>query len=190
MGRKCTVFNCRSRYKGDKFKGSVFGFPSNVDERQAWVNALPNRMKVSDITGNKGVCQLHWPKTYKKKNSNRWKVPAEPPSVFDVKPSCFQQTAPKKRRNINTRRVSQSAREATFELKKNVVDVDIIPDWYTFLGHCQNLKMPILTTDAGIILLGMSIDSPISLLYSIEISSEFNIKCYKLSSSIPCFKIT
>ena len=34
MGRICTVFNCRSRYKGDTFKGSVFGFPTDADERQ------------------------------------------------------------------------------------------------------------------------------------------------------------
>ena len=128
------------------------------------------------------MCELHWPKYYPTKNLNRWKVPAEPPSVFDFKPSCFQQTAPKKRRNINTRRVSQSAREVTFELN---VDVDIIPEWDAFIGHCHDLKISILTTDAGITLLGMSTDSPTSLLYFIEISSEFNIKCYKQSSSVP-----
>ena len=105
--------------------------------------------------------------------------------MFGFKPSCFQQTTPQKRRNINTRRVSQSAREVTFELKENTIDVDIIPDWDGFIGHCQDLKMPILTTDAGITLLGMLTDSPTSFLYSIEISSEFNIKCYKQSSSIP-----
>ena len=78
MGRKFTVFNCRPRYKGDTYKGSVFGFPTD----------------------------------------------AEPASVFDFKPSCFQQGAPKKIRNKNTRRVSQSAREVAFELEENTVDTN------------------------------------------------------------------
>ena len=90
-----------------------------------------------------------------------------------------------RRYETTTRRASQSAREVTFELEENTVDIDIIPDWDAFIGHCLDLKMPILTTDAGITLLGMSTDFPTSLHYSFEISSEFNIKCYKQSSSIP-----
>ena len=55
MGIKCSVLKCNSGFKTSKFKGHIFGFPSDADEKLTWVNALPNKLDVSEITCNYGV---------------------------------------------------------------------------------------------------------------------------------------
>ena len=71
------------------------------------------------------------------------------------------------------RKVSQTARAEKTILMENALDVDIIQSWETFLERCQELQLPILKNDAGITLLGMSLESPPALPYSIGISSDF-----------------
>ena len=160
MGRKCSVFNCTSGFKTSKFKGHIFGFPNDADEKETWVNALPNKLNVSEITSNYDVCELHWSQNYPTKPLNRWEVPVKPPSIFQVKSSCCQQTATRKKRDINVRNVSQFARAENTILMENGLDVDIIQSVETFVERCQELQLPILKNDTGVTLLGMSTESP------------------------------
>ena len=43
MPTSCAVFGCKSGYKNHPYKGSIYLFPSDEDERQSWIDALPNR---------------------------------------------------------------------------------------------------------------------------------------------------
>lgn len=92
MPRKCSVFNCVTKYKTDiqDKKVSVFKFPKDEKKRQEWINALPN--KFEKVTEHMGVCELHWPADARKdrKAGGRIPIPTDPPSVFpDVPPSCI-----------------------------------------------------------------------------------------------------
>ena len=57
MGRKCSVYNCDSGYKtNETFKGHVFGFPADPDDKEAWINSLPNKLtKTTDECDTKPV---------------------------------------------------------------------------------------------------------------------------------------
>ena len=133
MGRKCSVFNCTSGFKASKFKGHIFGFPSDSGEKESWANALPNKHNVSEITSNYGVCEVYWLQQYPTKPLNRWQVPVKPLSIFQVESSCCQQTATKKKRDIYVRTLSQSARAENTRLMENALDEDIIQSWESFL---------------------------------------------------------
>ena len=63
MGRKCSVFNCKTGYDTQKGgeKITVYKFPKDPDERHRWVSSLPNKLSIADVTENMGVCSLHWP---------------------------------------------------------------------------------------------------------------------------------
>ena len=65
------------------------------------------------------------------------------------------------------------------------IDIDKIKSWEDLIEHCDNFQMPLLKTDAGITLLGVSSESPPVLLYSIFISKDFKVNCYKNSSFVP-----
>ena len=45
MPTSCAVFGCKSGYKNHHYNGSIsiYLFPSDEDERQPWIDALPNR---------------------------------------------------------------------------------------------------------------------------------------------------
>ena len=62
MGRKCSVWGCFGNYDADT-KCTVYSFPTDIDERQEWIDALPNntKAKVTGITKYMGICQFHWP---------------------------------------------------------------------------------------------------------------------------------
>ena len=78
MPTSCAVFGCKSGYKNHPYNGSIYLFPSDEDERQSWIDALPNR----DFkwTKYKGVCCLHWPHfaNFKKVTIKRHNIPGEP----------------------------------------------------------------------------------------------------------------
>ena len=68
MPKKCCVYACRTNYNSEKTKGcdklSVFRFPTNTDEQQKWIQAVPNaNLKVTKSTV---ICELHWPDNFEK----------------------------------------------------------------------------------------------------------------------------
>ena len=85
MGKKCCVYGCKTKYlseersSGDR-KVSVFRFPNNEDEKQAWISAIPN----AELTVSKDtvVCDLHWPSGFEKVSKNGKPRPKDPPSVW------------------------------------------------------------------------------------------------------------
>ena len=120
MRRKCSVFGCRKGHKWNpktfsNRKVRVFQFHIDVKEKELLVPSLPNcGLSGDNITENMGVCELYWPEKYSTKKSRRWKVPTNPPSVFDVPDSCLRQTNPTKRKVLE-RVVSAESRAIAAE---------------------------------------------------------------------------
>lgn len=50
MPRKCSAANCRSNYDTFHCEVTVYGFPKDIEERQLWINALPNKIEVCEMT--------------------------------------------------------------------------------------------------------------------------------------------
>lgn len=102
MGRKCSVYNCRTGYKtkSGTVKGTVYRFPSKrfPKEQKQWIDALPNFG--FEWTENCGICDKHWPANVPTKAVQGGHVrPTEPPMIFtDVPPSCVPKPAPKERK--------------------------------------------------------------------------------------------
>ena len=104
MGRKCSVYGCRTNYSNEE-KGTVYRFPNDESDKQGWIRALPNRDFL--WTKEKGICSKHWPNGCKMKvGKGGWEVPVEPPSIFgNVPKSCVpKHDAPKRAENSFTER--------------------------------------------------------------------------------------
>ena len=56
MGKTCAVGMCRSGYKGTEKGTAIFRFPTDRQERQRWINALPNKIDAEKNLDNIGVC--------------------------------------------------------------------------------------------------------------------------------------
>ena len=104
MGRKCSVWRCKSGYKTDNSeKKSFFRFPSDPEERRKWLNAIPNKIQYHEVTNNMTVCSLHFKPSVKYKKHGVHKIPIEPPTIFDIhEKSCCGTSAPKKRETNNS----------------------------------------------------------------------------------------
>ena len=121
MGRKCSAFKCDSGYNkyrrkktseniSDKNKEQIriYSFPKNLDDRKAWVRALPNAISVENITENMGLCSIHFKDCKNWRKGNRFPVPNEPPTYFpNVPKSTIGTPQPAKRK---TSRATASAR--------------------------------------------------------------------------------
>lgn len=81
MGRKCSVYGCRGNFDKES-KCTVYSFPTDACEREQWLDALPNKMTIGQITEHKGVCQYHWPPGAPMVKKNRYSVPSVPPCVW------------------------------------------------------------------------------------------------------------
>ena len=80
MVRKCCVTGCKSNYLSEKEKVTVYRLPSDSEERQRWIKAIP-RDSIPDNPNNV-VCLKHFPPDFpvlKKRGKSR---PIDPPSVF------------------------------------------------------------------------------------------------------------
>ena len=62
MVRKCSVGGCKSNYDAESEYVSVHGFPSDEEEKQRWIDTLPNVL--GKISSNTVVCVKHWPLNY------------------------------------------------------------------------------------------------------------------------------
>ena len=53
MGRKCSVFGCKTGYESNSSteKISVYGFPKDPDRCREWLACLPNVLKFEDVGG-------------------------------------------------------------------------------------------------------------------------------------------
>lgn len=95
MPKRFAAYGCHGNYHGQPYS-LVVRFPSSVDEREAWINALPNKKWTLTNRKDLYVCASHF-------NCN-WQVyrggkrPAGPPTVFAGIPKfCLKQTIAKPR---------------------------------------------------------------------------------------------
>jgi hypothetical protein len=89
MPFKCSVVNCRGNYDGSE-GCSVYRLPKSKEERQMWTDAIPSFAYSKCSIESYRVCRKHWPegiKMLKLPGGNT--RPAEPPSIFNVPPSCM-----------------------------------------------------------------------------------------------------
>jgi len=114
MGRKCSVFGCKTGYKSNSSteKISVYGFPKDPDRCREWLACLPNVLKFEDVTSYMGVCALHWPQDVSMvKTGSRVFVPQVPPSVFpNVPQSCIPTSSSSSTNPRPTKKSTQASR--------------------------------------------------------------------------------
>lgn len=63
MPNKCCVAGCKTYHKLQEKENqtgniSLYSFPKNIDDRERWLAALPN--KVFEPSKNMKVCSRHW----------------------------------------------------------------------------------------------------------------------------------
>ena len=81
MPRKCCVGKCRLVCSGTDEKVPGFSFPTNNDECNRWIRALP--YTINNVTKYISAYEKHWPTRYekiRKKGSDRTR---NPPSIFE-----------------------------------------------------------------------------------------------------------
>ena len=125
MPRKCCVGKCRSMYAGTAEKVKVYGFPSEKEEFDKWVKAIPNQLEKG--TKYIGVYEKHWPVGFASIKIKRCERPVNPPSLFKGIPNSFRpQTLVSTSRNIKKRKVDSDSRNSQ---KKQKTDKDVIKSW-------------------------------------------------------------
>ena len=87
----CGIYDDTKKKKTSKV--SVYKFPTKDDEKRAWVNALPNMLKVEDVTENIVICEKHWREGFETTTKKGHTRPKYPPNVFSVPASCAPQTS-------------------------------------------------------------------------------------------------
>ena len=139
MPFKCCVFNCDSNYDSTSGKVTVFRFPDNADERERWINSLPN--DGFQFTVSKRICSKHWPIDYRHRVvKGGAKVPVDPPSIFQVPQSCIPTVSkPRECKNPASVRNQLPDELSTFLERDRLSSVD---DAVTFLkSEFQNVGL-------------------------------------------------
>ncbi|GFO25577.1 hypothetical protein PoB_005208200 [Plakobranchus ocellatus] len=116
MGKKCIVWNCKTGYASQKNlqveKIPLYKFPKDLEQRRKWVQNIPNKITVEEITENHAVCALHFRNDVPLKKVGRYWAPLEPPLADknDAPKSQHSTPAPKdrttKRSHAETRRTA------------------------------------------------------------------------------------
>ena len=111
-----SVYRCKNGYKKHPYNRHFHSFPSDEGKRQSWIEALPNAN--FSWSKNKRVCDVHWPPNVKRIKVKGNLIPDVPPLTFPGVPSLsVRQTSDKCYRDVESRRVSQEAREDAQEEK-------------------------------------------------------------------------
>ena len=134
MGRKCSVYGCKSGYATNTSDTdiSMFRFPKDTYQRKLWLLALPNGgLTVDNITDQMVVCSKHWKggkegSVPMKSVRGGSKVPIVPPDFFGlcdkdsvaIPPSVMPTPPPLQR---STKKSSASSR-SVFQLCKMLQD--------------------------------------------------------------------
>ena len=188
MVRKCCVINCRSMYKKKKKekeeKVTVYGFPTDPEEKIRWVDALPNLNKVIP-TKYIGICKKHWPQDFtvtRVKGANR---PRDPPTIFDVPSSCVRQTISSKDRQLKGRKIDYESRQSNDTVNESNNIEDKIRDWAGLVTKCTNMPLTMIIKEDNILLLQLNTDKcPPEIDFSIVITQNFKLKAFKGSREV------
>ena len=194
MPRKCcTIFDgksCRTNYDATKehpFEGgTVYGFPSDLNEQERWERKLPNKLhaklKNADGTIKKtvGVCFKHFrddcPTKVQRGGSH---VPTEAPTIFgNTEPSLFTQTTPNVSRNPEKRNVTADARAST----STSDDPDIVKNFTELVEYCKKFT-PVRLLDVSepsvIKIFKLNDKFPPDVVYSLLIRENFHVEAYR-----------
>ena len=95
MVKRCTILGCNPNYhsrRGAEFnkkKVPVFRFPSDKEECDAWLRAIPFKNIVSSKEAV--ICEQHWTSSYPTMSKKGRIRPWDPPSVWQtsIPPSCI-----------------------------------------------------------------------------------------------------
>ena len=141
MVKTCAVGMCKSGYKGTPKGTTIFSFPTDTDECEKWIKALPNKIDADKNLDNIGVCIRHWPDDFPSINKKGRKKPANPPSVFDDVPKSFTpQTLNAAPRQLTERKIDFESRQADAHADTSCTqDIDIIPDWPSLVEYIKTL---------------------------------------------------
>ena len=189
MGRKCSVVACRTNYKNESSRKTVYGFPLlDRDQLEKWVPALPNVIKISSITKNMGICEDHWPADApKKKIPGGHLIPTVPPSIFKCPSSTLRQTVSFNDSNSENRGVLPSKLNSFADELETFNDLDRIPSniqkfHEELLSRSTSYGNIIFENDSVFILKINS--TSLSLEYIIQISSDFTLSTRKHSTKV------
>ena len=187
MVRKCCVTGCKSNYLTEGEKVTVYRLPSNSEERQRWIKAIP-RDNVPD-SPHTVVCAKHFPPDFpviKIKGKSR---PRDPPSIFENIPKSLIPTpAPPKRPTIKATSSSRSAKED--ELSTFLMH-DTISSFETFCSNLSQHKFelevtPILFGDYVIIQSKeLCADNSCIPKYVLKIKQDFNYDAFHMGINCP-----
>ena len=114
--KKCCVTACKSNYASETEKVTVYRLPSDHEEQQRWIKAIP-RDNIPD-TVNTVVCAKHFPSDSPVIKGKGGKMrPKEPPSIFhNIPKSLLPTSAPPKQ--PTTKAISSSRRFKEDDLQK------------------------------------------------------------------------
>ena len=95
MVKLCTIPGCNPNYhsrRGAEFnkkKVPVFRIPSDKEDRDAWLKAIPFKNIVSSKEAV--ICEQHWPSSYPTMSKKGRLRPRDPPPVWQtsIPPSCI-----------------------------------------------------------------------------------------------------
>jgi hypothetical protein len=186
MCRKCSVAGCTSNYDSQPELIPVYKFPKDIEERERWLAALPNRV---NVTANSVVCKKHWPEDTPMKKVKRYFRPSDPPSLFPGFPSSsFQQIKPGPSRNIEKRGLSLEVRSSLPDEIDAFNAADIISDWPSFLDKLASSDT--LTTHK--LLIQKASDQCVSLIQissmtitaSVTINADFTINAFHRNTKV------
>ena len=188
MGRKCsTIYDgetCRSGYKGHEGKYRVIAFPVDANDRKRWISALPNVLKVEDVTNNMGICLRHWKEDFAYRiGPGGFPRPLHPPTEFGATPASFALQSPSHNRRPDERRVTAEQRARVSASAKEVENPDIINSYGDLCIFCKDLPYPTEITDDQITLLKVG-KSTLFVEFLIRITSDFKISAYRGSKII------
>lgn len=116
MPKKCNVYGCRGKYRGEPYT-KVVPFPSDGVERNRWIDAMPNDR--SSLLQLKQIyaCVHHFDCDWVTVKCG--KRPSQPPSIFPGVPqSCLKQVSSTPSNTSS----SAEARARNEELRTNALD--------------------------------------------------------------------
>ena len=120
MPNKCAVPHCRGNYRNRKYT-KIVKFPKEPEERNRWIEAMPNLKSCLEKMKKIHVCSTHFNCKWKTVKGGR--RPCEPPSVFpDIPKSCFKQSKPQRRSTFKSRSEIRNKNDQVIKKQRDKIE--------------------------------------------------------------------
>ena len=168
MPRMCCVYDCKSGYRSCAEKVTVYRFPSNLIERQRWVDAIPNKLDHVNLN-TAGVCQRHWSDGFPTIKRGRFESPAVPPNKW---PESIPQS------NLRTVAAPRTSKNWSTNIRQESLNIDEDPAFQQLdLFRLHDATAGDLTSSSS------SSDRTIPVLYPFKQKFKDNVNSYGLLAS-------